>query len=86
MNDKILDRIKKLFALGSNNPNEHEAESAMKMARKLLDKHNLSIFDPNEKEEVGIKIEDNLNMPWTRMVYGAIARLYDVKYIIDKPD
>lgn len=84
MDDKILNRIKKLFALGSNNSNEHEAESAMKMARKLLDKHNISVYDLKEDEEIGIKTEVNLSMPWTRIVYQSIAELYDVRYLIQK--
>jgi len=86
MDDKILNKIKKLFALGSNNSNEHEAESAMKMARKLLDKHNLSVYDLKEKDDVGMKIEDNPNMPWVRIIYQSIAQLYDVKYIINKQE
>ena len=84
MNDKILDRIRKLFALAGNNPNVHEAESAMKSAKRLLDKHNLSMFDVAEKNEVGIKIEDNVNMPWIRTLYQAICLLYDCKYVLDK--
>ena len=84
MEDKILDRIKKLFALAGNNSNQNEADSAMKMAKKMLDKHNLSVYDLKEKDDVGIKIEDNVNMPWTRTIYSAISKLYDVKYIMDK--
>ncbi len=84
MNNKILEKIKKLFALGADNINKHESESAMKMARKLLDKHNLSVYDLKEKDDVSVKIEDNVNMPWIRIIYGSIARLYDTEYILDK--
>ena len=84
MNDKIIERIKKLFALGSNNPNENEAKSAMRMARKLLDKHNLSMYDLKQEDEVGIKLEDYKNVPWVRIVYDSISRLYDCKHLIDK--
>jgi predicted SprT family Zn-dependent metalloprotease len=37
----ILERIKKLLALASS-PNEHEAETAMRMAHRLMLQHNLS--------------------------------------------
>jgi hypothetical protein len=36
----ILDRIKKLLAL-ANSPNQHEAETAMRMAHRLMLRHNL---------------------------------------------
>ena len=82
--EKILNKIKKLFALGSNNPNSNEAASAIKMAKKLLDKHNFSIYQLKDKEQVGIKIEDYDNSPWVRIIYNSISRLFDSKYIIDK--
>jgi len=84
MNDKIINKIKKLFALGSNNSNQHEADSAMRMARKLLDKHNLSVYDLNETDDIGETEEVGLFMPWTRTIYQSIAKLYDVRYILDK--
>lgn len=83
-NEKILARIKKLFALGSNNPNSNEAENAIRMAKKLLDKHNFSMYQLQDKEKVGIKIEDYVCSPWVRIVYGSVCRLFDSKYIIDK--
>jgi predicted SprT family Zn-dependent metalloprotease len=36
----ILDRVKKLLAL-ANSPNQHEAETAMRMAHRLMLRHNL---------------------------------------------
>ena len=83
-NEKILNKIKKLFALGSNNPNENEAKSAIRMAKKLLDKHNFSMYELKDKEHIGITIEDYVNMPWVRIIYGSVARLFDSKYVIDK--
>lgn len=50
-NDKIIDRIRKLLALGSNNPNEHEAEVAMRRAHRLLAEYNLSLADMTEAEK-----------------------------------
>lgn len=80
--EKIIDKIKKLFALSANNPNIHEAEMAMKAAKKMLDKHSLSMFDLNEKEDVSVTIRGEINMPWVRTLFLAISELYDCEYII----
>ena len=41
--EKIIDRVKKLLALAGNNPNEHEAASAMEKAFAILAEHNLTM-------------------------------------------
>jgi len=82
--EKLKARIKKLFALGSNNTNEHEAQSALNMARKLLDKYSISKLDLADDDSVGITIESGVNMPWIRIINREVSRLYDVDYIIDK--
>lgn len=41
--DKILDRIDKLIALATNNPNEEEARTAAMQAVKLIREHSCSI-------------------------------------------
>jgi len=84
MEEKILDKIRKLFALAENNPNENESESAMRQAKKMLDRHNLSMYQLIEKDSIGIKIEDNVNMPWVRIIYRNIGNLYDADYITSK--
>lgn len=50
--DKILDKVRKLFALAGNNPNEHEAASATERARAILTDYNLSISDIEIREIV----------------------------------
>ena len=81
--NKLIERIKKLLAMASNNPNMHEAEIAMQRANKLLREHDLtmsSIADvDNEVVSMGIIGEIK---PWTKIVYGSVARLYDVKFFI----
>jgi hypothetical protein len=42
----ILDRIKKLLALATS-PNQHEAEAAMRMAHRLMLRHNLQDVSPD---------------------------------------
>ena len=44
-NSQIIEKIRKLIALASNNPNEAEAESAMRMATTLLARHNLDLSE-----------------------------------------
>lgn len=58
-NDKVTDRIRKLLALGTNNPNEHEAAVAMKRAHRLLAEYNLTLEQMTEAER---KAQD----PYTR--------------------
>src|SRR3989304_3251601 len=49
--DKVLDKVQKLLAL-SGSSNDHEAQSALMMAQRLLAKHNLTMSDvPNELKE-----------------------------------
>ena len=47
MEDKIIDKIAKLLAVANGNAagGEHERDTAMRMATKLLIKHNLSMVD-----------------------------------------
>lgn len=83
--DKLIQRIKKLFALANNNPNKNESSLAMSAAKKLLDKHNLSMIELEEKDNpVGVKFEDNTNSPWIRIIYASICKLYNCQYLIDK--
>jgi len=42
--EKLIDKIKKLMALGES-PNPHEAELAMEKAAKLMAAHNISVID-----------------------------------------
>ena len=51
----IVDKIKKLISLSSDN--KHEAESAMLKAQKLLAKHNLTLAEVNEHTKQNV-IED----------------------------
>jgi hypothetical protein len=46
-NGKLLQRIRKLMALGSRNDNAHEAARALRLAQKLMQRHNLSETDVN---------------------------------------
>lgn len=56
-NEKIIEKIKKLFALSKNNPSQEEAESAALMAQELLVKYHIEYaevenIDIDKKEEI----------------------------------
>lgn len=79
--DRIIDRIKKMFALANNEgATEGEADNAMRMATKLLEKHNLSMVDLHTEQEISIKFESGQTAPWIRTVYSSVSRLYGCTY------
>lgn len=87
--NKIKERIRKMLALANNNPEAEEAETAMRMAIKLLAKHGLEMTDIPDTDgtyrpELGPVVEENwthhLNFPWARRLAAAIARLYFCEY------
>lgn len=53
---EVIEKIQKLLAL-SKSDNEHEAFSALKMARKLMAKHNIEM---SEDIEIGIEEDDTI--------------------------
>jgi hypothetical protein len=87
IDDKIIDRIKKLMALGENNPNEHEAKIAMERAHRLLAKYNLSLADlPQDKldrDDPYVRMDERygaMKGPVAgRVIAAAIAKLYFCK-------
>ncbi len=79
MNDKkkIIDKIRKCLALAGNNPDEAEAESAMRQAHKLLAIHNLTMIEiKDEKEVIQDSWETSFSSPWVRHIVSNIAKLY----------
>ena len=48
-NVKIIDKIKKLLALGDHNPNEHEAQSAILKAHEMMAEHGISSVSTDEE-------------------------------------
>jgi hypothetical protein len=87
IDDKVLDRIKKLLALAEANPNEHEASIAMERAQRLLAKYNLSIADlPKDqldKSDPYVRMDERygaMKGPVAgRSIAAAIAKLYFCK-------
>lgn len=80
---KILERVKKLIALASNNDNAHEAESALTMAHKLIAKYNLdaSLLKGDEQEAHAKNTQRMKSSgPWARTICQGLAKLYFCKY------
>jgi len=86
MNDKIIDKVRKLLARAdeARNDNEHERAIAMRQAHALLAKHGLALADVETADEAAAelgalgkgKVELATRAVWERGVYTAIARLH----------
>lgn len=81
---KILNRVKKMLALGNDAAAaEGERENALRMAYNLLAKHNLAMSDipgdemneGREKQEITVSADK-----WARSLSGSVARLFFCKY------
>lgn len=77
--DRVLAKIKKCFALSESN-NPHEAEAAMRQARKLMDKFHVELTDVHAigAEEYSLKIGAAKSAPqkWVRMLSMAVAKAF----------
>lgn len=88
--EKIIERIKQLFALGdsSRNPNEGEVKTALRMAKKLMAKYNLSLSEIEIKESgESCIIELNSNefkhfRGWETRLANIAAKLFKVRLVI----
>ena len=82
----IMAKIQKSLALAQSSDFENESASAMRMAHKLLAKHNLTMADVTEEcarddALVEDKVVNGWTQSWVRVVYQSIARLYFCEYI-----
>lgn len=78
-NEKILETIKKLFALAENNPCEEEAKSAVLMAQRLMVKNDIAMWevegvDLNKAEEI---IEEEISVPAKKWKYTLALMVAD---------
>ena len=49
-NEKLIERVRKLYAMAQDTSSEHEAAIAARRARHLMDKHGLSVEDLQQSE------------------------------------
>lgn len=97
VDEKILNRIKKLLALagenGFTNDNKNEANAAFKKAAALMEKHGLAIADVNA--ETG-EVSDIMNVKirqgqgkykiWANQLAAILAKCFDCKVILVGPE
>lgn len=86
--NKILERVKKMVALGNDaGATEAERETALRMAYNLLAKYNLSLSDlpedqsneARERQDVVISADR-----WARSLAQAVAKLFFCKYFYSR--
>lgn len=84
--DKIIEKIRKMMAIAKDNADggEHERDNALRMAYKLMAKHNLNEKDIGSSSGVsgGLdqeRVASNFFIepcPWRRWICGAIGELF----------
>ena len=84
--DKIIDRIKKMLALGAcSGAAEGERDNAFRMAYNLLAKHNLRMFqveahDSTPPEQRESQKATFVVYPWARSIAGLVGSLFFCNY------
>lgn len=90
LNDKemgVLERVRKLMALASNNPNEAEATSAAQMAQKLLEAYNLDMAMAERTTGASKRSDSKLKgglYKWQRSLWEEVAKLNFCMYWSEK--
>lgn len=83
----VLEKVKKLLALGENaGATEGERDNAMRMAHRLIAKHNLEMAEVRAAggkvaEDRGVLSAVYFGRPWARMISHAIADLFFCNYV-----
>jgi hypothetical protein len=87
--ENIIDRIRKLFALGdrNKNPNEGEVKTALSMVSKLMKEYNLSLSEidlEKQKDTIGKEYteEQNRFAFWERKLAKLVGKLFDCSIIV----
>jgi len=77
----VIERVKKLLALASNNPNENEAAAASAKAMKMLEDWNLDVatVEASSKKATGVERSDAKTFggfyKWQTAIWTAVAEL-----------
>lgn len=83
--DKLIDKIRKLLALGDisrSNTTVEEAEAAMSAAYKLMSENNISHTELEEEEYINVEFDEYGNRPSEIMFIGSIlTRFFFVKFV-----
>ncbi|TXH19131.1 MAG: DUF2786 domain-containing protein [Hyphomicrobiaceae bacterium] len=81
MSDNIKAKIRKLFDLARNNPNEHEAAAAMQKAQRLMIEHGIS--DVSDSNGPTVSDFGDFDTRWKKYCVRAACRLYGCLPIFD---
>lgn len=73
---RLIEKLKKLLAMSQSTANENEAMVAARQLHAMLAKHNLTMGDLDEKEDMGEYGEPTRNQVWKRYIAQSIAHLY----------
>lgn len=89
MENFVANRIRKLIALATGNANEHERLVAMEAAQKLLDEHNLTMFDVQGEVDRASNVDHKALreiklQPWVRIVMHSVCKLYNTTFFMRK--
>lgn len=86
MDERILDKIKRLLALAKSTSNEHEAANALHMAQQLMKKHQLSDTDValHEITERHTKRANPADKQprWSLLLAHTVGTAFGLKYFI----
>lgn len=86
--EKVVDKIRKVLALSSNNPNEEEAARALQKANKLLLEHNLGMTDIETEVNLNDVVEEVVEeagrvMNWKKILLSNLAKLNNCTALSD---
>lgn len=83
--NKIIEKVKKLFALAANEGSQGaEADNALRMANKLLEKHAIEKHQLHEKETTFANFKDYpISNKWVSGLCSTICKLYNCRVIYD---
>jgi len=86
--EAIIEKIRKTLALANDkNASDQERETAMRMAHKLLAKHNLSMAEieasGGKTEKRGAGVRTFYGRPWAQVIASSIAKLMFCHYVVD---
>lgn len=79
IDEKLIERMKKLLALASNNDNEHQAQAAMAKLQEMLEAHNLELADLGKSGKGAQRRSDTKKTGglygWQRKLWKEVAEL-----------
>lgn len=84
MNEKIIEKIKKVLELSKNNPSIEEAKSAALKAQKLMVEYHISMMEIEAIEDIENIVEKEVNVgtgnKWKYTLSAIVAKNFRCKY------